>query len=45
MEQLANSNGTASKVFVDELINNHKVWLNNSKPADDVTVLAVKRMI
>ncbi len=45
IEQLAGSNGEAPKVLVDELIHNHKTWLMDSKPADDVTVLAVKRMV
>jgi len=45
VEQLAGANGTAPKVFVDELIQNHKNWLKNSKPVDDVTVLVVKRMM
>jgi sigma-B regulation protein RsbU (phosphoserine phosphatase) len=45
IEQLASSNGSAPKVFIDDLMNNHKTWLNNSKHADDVTVLAVKRMV
>lgn len=45
IEQLSRLNGTAPKTFIDELINDHKSWLKDSKPADDVTVLAVKRMI
>ncbi len=45
IEQLSKSNGEAPKKFVESLINNHKSWLNNSKPIDDITVLAVKRMI
>ena len=45
IEQLANINGEAPKVLIDELIQNHRAWLKDSKPADDVTVLAVKRMV
>jgi sigma-B regulation protein RsbU (phosphoserine phosphatase) len=52
IKQLANTNGSAPKILVDELMQNHKAWLNNSstenppgKQADDITVLAVKRMI
>jgi sigma-B regulation protein RsbU (phosphoserine phosphatase) len=44
IQQLASTNGEAPKFLIDELINNHKSWLNNSKPTDDVTLLAVKRM-
>jgi sigma-B regulation protein RsbU (phosphoserine phosphatase) len=45
IEQLAMSNGNAPRVFIEELMNNHKSWLKDSKPSDDVTVMAVKRMI
>jgi sigma-B regulation protein RsbU (phosphoserine phosphatase) len=45
IEQLASTNGEDPKVLIDELIQNHRTWLMDSKPADDVTVLAVKRMI
>lgn len=43
VEQLAKVNGTAPKYIIDELIQDHKTWLRDSKPSDDVTVLAVKR--
>jgi sigma-B regulation protein RsbU (phosphoserine phosphatase) len=43
IEQLSKANGTAPKVLVDELIQNHKTWLKESKPSDDITVLVVKR--
>jgi sigma-B regulation protein RsbU (phosphoserine phosphatase) len=45
IEQLVRSNGTAPKVFIDELLNDHKSWMQDSKPSDDLTVLAVKRMV
>ncbi|RPI72601.1 MAG: hypothetical protein EHM47_07950 [Ignavibacteriales bacterium] len=45
IEQLAGTNGEASKILVNELINNHSAWLKNSKPSDDLTILAVKRML
>jgi sigma-B regulation protein RsbU (phosphoserine phosphatase) len=44
IEQLANSNGSTPKVFVDQLISDHKTWLNNFKQSDDVTVLFIKRV-
>ncbi len=45
IEHLASTNGFAPKVLIEELIKNHKAWLKDSKPIDDVTVLAVKRMV
>ena len=45
IEQLASTNGSAPRVLIDQLINNHRTWLQDSKPSDDVTVLAVKRMV
>jgi sigma-B regulation protein RsbU (phosphoserine phosphatase) len=45
IEQIAQTNGEAPKFLIEQLINDHKNWLNNLKPQDDVTVLAVKRMI
>jgi sigma-B regulation protein RsbU (phosphoserine phosphatase) len=45
IEHLANTNGEAPKILIDELIKNHKTWLRDSKPDDDITVLAVKRML
>jgi phosphoserine phosphatase RsbU/P len=44
-ELLTGFNGSAPKEFIDELINNHKTWLKNSKPSDDLTILAVKRVL
>jgi sigma-B regulation protein RsbU (phosphoserine phosphatase) len=44
IEQLASTNGEAPKALIDELLNNHRNWLKDSKPSDDITVLAVKRM-
>ena len=41
--QLINANGNTPKDFVDSLMKDHKTWLGNSKPADDVTVLMIKR--
>jgi len=41
---LASTNGQASKSLINELINDHTQWLSNNKPADDLTVLAIKRM-
>ncbi len=43
VEQLAKVNGTATKHIIDELIRDHKTWLKDSKPSDDVTILVVKR--
>jgi len=43
VEQLAKVNGTAPKFIIDELMKDHKTWLKDSRPADDVTVLVVKR--
>lgn len=45
IEQLASTNGEAPKILIDELMQKHRAWLNTSRPADDVTVLAVKRMV
>ena len=44
VEQLAKANGTAPKFILDELIQNHKTWLKDSKPTDDITLLVVKRI-
>lgn len=44
LEQLERSNGSAPKVLIDDLIKNHKAWLNNSRQSDDITVLVIKRV-
>ncbi|MGE5859584.1 MAG: SpoIIE family protein phosphatase [Ignavibacteria bacterium] len=43
VEQLSKVNGTAPKHIIDELIRDHKTWLKDSRPSDDVTILVVKR--
>ena len=43
IDQLIKSNGNSSKSFIDNLVNDHKSYLKNSRPADDVTILLVKR--
>ena len=45
MDHLARTNGEAPKILIDGLVNNHKKWLKDSKQADDITMLAIKRMI
>ncbi len=45
IEHLAHTNGEVPKILIDGLVDNHKKWLKDSKQADDITVLAIKRMI
>ena len=40
---LMQTNGTAPKEFIDQLLSDHKAWLRQSLPADDLSIMMIKK--